>query len=456
MRVTLVDGTVIDADNEHFAEGAEGRLYFSRDKKYVVKEYNYPTQDRLNTLIACIGPYNIYQQNPDYWSPRLGWPMAIIQDPFFGMVMPRVPGETRTLAWFLGGRSRLMLAKSKPHLLGNWLNRLNMATELARIVSHLHLRGLCHADFSYNNFLANEAEGRIALIDCDGLVIPDHLPPAVLGTPGYMAPEIYMGKARPTINTDKHAMAVLLFQLLLFRHPLQGRKIHSSDPQEDDRLMYGERALYTEHPTDPSNRPPSQHYISADVLGGFSKLFLNAFVDNLFNPGGRPVASTWAAALERLQDRVIPCKNSQCPGKFFPLLDAGTPVCPWCGTTQDTYQELPVLQFYRSGSHGHFSPIPDHKLAVWKGRTLHIWHVNRNKKPGPELQPGEENPVADFHFHQGQWRFINQAIPQMYVVDPEAFRPLPPQNSVVLKDNMQFMFGDPTQGLAVKVMIRRI
>ncbi len=70
-------------------------------------------------------------------------------------------------------------------------------------------------------------------------------PPTVLGTPGYIAPEVVAGKKLPSIETDQHALAVLLYETLLQRHPLHGPKIHTTrSAEEDDLLMMGARALY--------------------------------------------------------------------------------------------------------------------------------------------------------------------------------------------------------------------
>src|SRR5688572_573925 len=169
MRVTLHDNTTVDCEDEPFSQGGEGALYFSRDGQFVIKRYLIQDPGRERTIQACLERYNILAKNPAYWGQRLGWPNAIVRAPFFGMSMYRVQGKMKELAWFLGGKPLLMLAKTSPDMLGNWFGRLQIATEMARIVWELHGSGLCHSDFSGKNFLANVALGRVALIDCDGL-----------------------------------------------------------------------------------------------------------------------------------------------------------------------------------------------------------------------------------------------------------------------------------------------
>ena len=47
--------------------------------------------------------------------------------------------------------------------------------------------------------------GDACVIDIDSLVVPGLAPPTVLGTPGYIAPEVVAGKKLPSIETDQHA-----------------------------------------------------------------------------------------------------------------------------------------------------------------------------------------------------------------------------------------------------------
>lgn len=459
MQITTISGQMYDCEDAPFIEGGEGLLFFTRDRRHIVKAYTRlaSPQDwtvRRNTLRACIVDYNILAENPTYWGARLGWPLDMIEAPFYGMIMPRVPGQHRTLAWFLSGRARKLLAQQEPTLLGNWRGRLNIAIEMMRVVWTLHGRGLCHADFSGNNFLANEAAGFVALIDCDGLVVPGLYQPSVAGTPGYMAPEIYMGTATPTIDTDKHAMAVLLFQLLLFRHPLLGRRVNSADPQIDDLLTFGECALYCEHPDDASNRPNGR-YVPAHKLGEIATLFERTFVQGIHTPSARPTAATWLSALERLQDRIVPCDNPSCPCGFFPLLDDKPALCPWCDTPLTSIDTVPVLTIYAPTTRGHYSPS-GHRIVGWPGRTLHVWHVDADKRMGPHLQAGEEQPVAEFKRTGDAWSLVNLQCANLYTLSEAGLHHVPPNTWVGLQPNTRLLAGTLEDGRLMSVSLRRL
>ena len=89
----------------------------------------------------------------------------------------------------------------------------------------LHFAGLAHSDLSHSNVLIDPKHGDACVIDidflgCAGIGSAER----VLGMPGYIAPEVITGKALPAIETDLHALAVLIYETLLLRHPLQGPK----------------------------------------------------------------------------------------------------------------------------------------------------------------------------------------------------------------------------------------
>ena len=155
-------------------------------------------------------------------------------------------------------------------------------------------------------FWLNPVGGNACIIDIDGLVVPGKFPPDVVGTPDFIAPEVMASlklspkdanRALPKIETDRHALAVLIYMYLLYRHPLRGSKIHDQDPQLDEELAMGERAMFVEHPTDASNRPNTQHARKGDlpwadvsarsyaVTGPYLKeLFDKAFIEGLHDP----------------------------------------------------------------------------------------------------------------------------------------------------------------------------
>ena len=46
-------------------------------------------------------------------------------------------------------------------------------------------------------------------------------------------------KKLPSIQTDRHALAVLIYMYLLNRHPLRGGKVNDLDAAKDEELSMG-------------------------------------------------------------------------------------------------------------------------------------------------------------------------------------------------------------------------
>ena len=281
--------------------------------------------------------------------------MGLVVKPQLGLLMPTYPrhfffqsgpdfirGKEKNCMRFLGRKNRALLQKYAPTELGDLRSFLAVCVQLARAVARLHSVGLAHADLSPNNVLVDPSSGASFLIDMDSLVVPGFFPPDVLGTKGYTAPEVIATLLLPiddprrkleSAQTNLHALAVLFYELLLRRHPLDGRKIRPATTEEErDSLAYGSQALFCEHTGDKSNRPDEKSYVSCSALGpALLDLFHRAFVDGLYHPPARPSADEWAAALCLTQNLLIPCGNPACEDRWLVYRNGEAPVCPRCG-----------------------------------------------------------------------------------------------------------------------------
>ena len=279
-----------------------------------------------------------------------------------------------------------------------------MCIKISRAVRRMHAAGLAHSDLSYKNVLVDPSTGDACLIDLDGLVVPGKFPPDVVGTPDFIAPEVMStmklskdnpGRALPKRETDQHALSVLIYMYLLYRHPLRGRKIHDADPLRDEELSMGERALFIEHPTDVQNRPNPRDARPGDlpwadveqrpysIAGPYLKeLFEKAFISGLHNPAERPSADNWERALVKTIDLMQPCSNPQCEQKWYVFDNTKSPSCPFCGTR--FAGQLPILNLYSSRGKGKFT-ADQHRLMVYSDQYLYEWHSNRLVFPNERL-----------------------------------------------------------------------
>ncbi|MBQ9436947.1 MAG: hypothetical protein IJU50_01305 [Lachnospiraceae bacterium] len=333
-------------------KGGMKHTYFAPDKSYVVQFYNDPkvgeypeTKRRVEAIIgkynptrseAAGGAIGNSEKTASYFSKYFCWPMAIVKEPAFGIVCPTYPanfffdagasdqlklkGKDKKSSWFTSrNRKYLNLVE-----LGDFRSMLQMSLILARSIRRMHLAGLAHSDLSPNNVLIDPKTGTCIIIDIDSLVVPGIFPPEVVGTRGYIAPEVletaYLpygdpGRKLPSIYTDLHAMAVLIYQYLFFRHPLEGPKVFSEDPDKDDFLAMGPGALFIENPFDTSNRPGNLSLTIQDFGLVLERLFLRAFVDGLHEPKNRPTAIEWEKGLAQTWDLLYPCENPSCAAK---------------------------------------------------------------------------------------------------------------------------------------------
>lgn len=120
-----------------------------------------------------------------------------------------------------------------PSELGNLKGILQVSFMLAQSVRRMHQAGLAHSDLSCNNVLIDPKSGTCIVIDIDSLVVPDIFPPMVVGTKGYIAPEVLQSlvqhrgqRVGASVYTDLYALAVLIYEYIFCRHPLKGNKVY--------------------------------------------------------------------------------------------------------------------------------------------------------------------------------------------------------------------------------------
>lgn len=479
MNVTFSDGTRQEYEDQPFARGGQGVLHRSKDGRHVVKLYTTLTAQqataRAEQVDKIIGEYNVVAGDP-YWDELYSWPDRRVRAPGPGVRMRRVEGLTRMDHYFY----KQAYQRLPPEQKGWWIGRVASAIKLARAVGRLSNRGLCHSDLSDKNLMVDPFSGRLAILDCDSLVVPEVLPAAVEGTADYMAPEIVAGRAHPTTLTDLHALAVLLYRWLLYRHPLRGPKHHAADADADERLMLGERALYIEHPDDHSNRPRKLQFSADDLLTPrMADLFREAFVDGLHAPYKRPVPSRWEEALIELLDTVVPCPNGACEVKFFVAHDAQPLRCPVCHTYADFPARIPFLKLQAplagasaSGAmYGNESRYPRY-IAGWPERPLYGWHADPAIRPVPDATgaPPDTRPRAIVRYDAGDgaWYLENLALPHLRVTAAAGGKPsaalaldaawldVPPGARVELRHGASLLLGPEGRGRMAFVELRRV
>jgi hypothetical protein len=441
LKVKLTGGGEAVFNPDPIGEGGEKAVFLTQDGQHVVCFFLQNLSDRferVRRLEKILGSYNPTSGTKgSYWQGHFCWPTAWVDgdgalpraflarhrllDPPLGVVAPvyrknfffrDVTGSKREKngKWFTSEKPRRMLP---PDERGNFLTYLQVCTKMARAVCRMHYAGLAHSDLSNKNVLIDPRGGDACIIDIDSLVVPGLAPPSVLGTPGYIAPEVLAGKGSPCIETDRHALAVLVYETLLLRHPLRGPKVYSTvSAEEDEVLSLGAKAMYIENPKDRSNalRPPPA--ISVSRLGPYlEELFRRAFVDGLHAPGLRPLADDWERGLYRTFDLIHPSPG----GKEWFVLAPGMPLsCPFTG--KRLTQPVPYAVFHNEVKPGHF--VSDrHTLTIYQHLQLMRWHLIA--KTSPRDDP-DRTRQGYFAFHNSRWYLVNESGETMQVVNGPA------------------------------------
>lgn len=493
-RVRATDGTEIEVVEELVGSGVMKDVYWTPDRKRVVGIYRDPVtgpaRERLDAIVGIYRERIFDTPEGPYWQKLFRWPTHLFEvEGQVGIVLPTyepnfffsvgsrngdmldLAGREKEGKWFASAKHRnKYLAKEE---LGDWQGYFGAAIKLARAIRRLHMAGLAHSDLSYKNVLVDPLRGSSCIIDIDGLVVPGKYPPDVVGTPDFIAPEVMAtadrapgeaGRRLPDMHTDRHALAVLIYMYLLYRHPLKGGQIHdASDDIRDERLRLGERALFVEHPDNPANRPGPDELEAAylpwadvgripySVTGPLlSRLFERAFVQALHEPHARPGADEWEMALVRTVDLLVPCGNPSCEQKWYVGGPDRALVCPFCGTRAEG--PMPALELFASRGGGVHRPEGLH-LMVHHHRHLQAWHTNRLIVPGERLAPHLARPVGYFAFHGGSWVLVNQSLPGLR--DADSGEATPPGSMVELKQGRRLILSDEDGGRMVRVDFAR-
>jgi len=417
--------------------GGQGEVWLaeSAGKCYAVKWY-FP---HTATQRQCLALEKLVARgSPD---SRFLWPISLGRragSPIFGYLMDFRQQRFREAA-------DMMLGKFVPH-------RKPLALACAQVADclfHLHTRGLCYGDVSYNNVAFDPETGEVRIFDNDNVRIDswgckngeasNH--GVADGTPGFMAPEIVRGLAKPNKETDKFSLAVLLFYMLLMHHPFEGKlldEIPGWDPEKDLKI-FGQPAPFIFHPTDDSNALPED---GAGVELRWSLLptflrnrFIESFVKSVNDPGRRVVELVWRDDLLKLHDCVLPCRH--CASENFFDRDLLRPGAPYPGACWKCQKPIPTpmrLGLER-GQHKRVVPLS----AATKLYPVHIadeedWSFG---PPQAEVTAHPANPAR-----QG---LLNRSESSWLCTKPDgSMRDVKPGQVMAIENNSRVQFGRVT------------
>ena len=196
----------------------------------------------------------------------------------------------------------------------------------ARAMRSVHLSGWCYKDISSNNVYFDPQSGDVRIIDCDNVSVPKNK--TVLGTPNFIAPEVYE-TATPDMESDFFSMALVLYTLCTGAHPLLGKKVLAyldsvnGDLYDRMPIVYGRDAVFVFDPVNKSNeirryKGRLRNYFDSEISywetlpDSLRNAFIKTFSDGIKpeNKHMRTSDSKWESIADLLiRENTIKCEH---------------------------------------------------------------------------------------------------------------------------------------------------
>lgn len=184
-------------------------------------------------------------------------------------------------------------------------------------VDTIHAAGLAYCDISVKNaaFAFQECAPKVYIWDNDNVVV-NNADVAIRGVWEFMAPEVALGKAKPNAETDLYSIAVLLYHMWMWEHPMDGKKtfsVYSWDiPAKKE--FYASRPIFAFHPSDKSNSAEGVDLLELSTQR-WNKLcptllketFIKSFTDGVTIPGSRIRLADWRRLFLALEANAYRC-----------------------------------------------------------------------------------------------------------------------------------------------------
>ena len=242
------------------------------------------------------------------------WPQDLVfkvQGEPFGYIMPLRPKNYKSIV-------DMMKRRAEP----SFYALCRAAFNLTNGYQKLHAMGYSYRDISFGNLFFDPDNGDVLICDNDNVSANGIDNSSVYGTPRFMAPEIVVGKAKPSRNTDLFSLSVLLFYMIMMGHPLEGKleaDIKCMDIHAMNKL-YGTDPVFVFDPANKTNRPVKGYQDNVLIYWDLypqqlKDLFTQSFTEGLTAPNKRVTEKRWLEAFANLMSGITACPS--CGAEIF-------------------------------------------------------------------------------------------------------------------------------------------
>jgi DNA-binding helix-hairpin-helix protein with protein kinase domain len=406
-------------------EGGQGEVYRVTDGKtyYALKWYNIEQsteeqKEAIRHLVNRGAPQKATRQ-------RFIWPIdLIILDNVdqFGYLMRLI--DTQRFAELSEVQA---LRKPAPSLAA----LCEISYQIANSYRALHLSGYCYRDIAAGNLMFDPDTGDVLICDNDNIGINRQSQAQVYGTMEYMAPEVVRGDADPSTETDLHSLAVLLFNLWVWHHPLHGEMEYHIRVWDvpAKRRIYGENPVFIFDPKNKDNQLPDElEYETARTRwllcpAPLQALFTRAFTEGLHNPAQRIMEGEWQGLFLQLKDAAIACPKCRAENLWW---QGQTTLNCWHCQTAIT---IPPKLVFANGQH---TVLLNRKTKLFQ-RHIQATTKTPNKLIG-EIVQNPQNPKV--------WGIRNLTEKAWTAKFPDgSLKPVEPQRAAPLKLGLKLSIG---------------
>jgi DNA-binding helix-hairpin-helix protein with protein kinase domain len=307
--------------------GGEAAVYeLATDTQSAAKIYTNPLSSRKVEKIRLM----VRLRDPRV-EKLTAWPKGVLtrrSGEAIGLLMPKIV-DRNDIHHLYSPKGRSML-----FMRADWRFLLRASANIARAFRVVHEAGYIIGDVNHGSILVGQ-DATVRLIDCDSFQVISGNQKFLcnVGVETFTPPELQGRNFEEIVRTTNHdnfGLAIMIFLMLFMgRHPFAGRYLAQGDMPiaraiHEYRFAYGSRRATVQMEPPPST--PPLNIVGNDVARLFERAFARETTQD-----GRPDPTTWASALEALENRTKKCVAH--PSHWY-LSDLQS--CPWCRMEGET------------------------------------------------------------------------------------------------------------------------